>query len=355
MFSNKYRYAFIALLSVYTYLNTAFCQIYHYFSIEIEWYYAFSVIFCITLITWEGSRLIENLFLKTPAPERRESHKRLLLFFFAGTAISMAAAVIAVITMGVLILGQPLKNQFIPFKLTITYATLANLLFHLVNAAYHYLKQYKTKELEAEELKRINMQAQLQAVNNQINPHFLFNNLNVLSGLVLTDPKEANRFTEAFSQVYRYILSAQDKELVAVSDELDFIQPYLFLLQKRFPGGLNITMEVSDEAKKLYMVPAALQMLIENAIKHNVASSSRPLSIDIYANGKQVLRVKNNLQPKITKEVSSSIGLQNINQRYGLLFQKSIIIENEAGHFMVELPLINISKQKMPEHESVAY
>jgi two-component system, LytTR family, sensor kinase len=355
MFSNKYRYAFIALLSVYTYLNTAFCQIYYYFSIEIAWYYAFSVIFSISLITWEGSRLIETFFLKTPAPERRESHKGLLLFFFAGTAISMAAAVIAVIVMGVLIMGEPLKSQFIPFKLTITYATLANLLFHLVNAAYHYLKQYKTKELEAEELKRINMQAQLQAVNNQINPHFLFNNLNVLSGLVLTDPKEANRFTEAFSQVYRYILSAQDKELVAVNDELDFIQPYLFLLQKRFPGGLKVNMDVSADAKKQYMVPAALQMLIENAIKHNIASSSKPLSIEIYANGTSTLRVKNNLQPKITKEPSSSIGLQNINQRYGLLFDKEITVENDEKYFAVTLPLISISKQKINSHESVDY
>jgi two-component system, LytTR family, sensor kinase len=216
MFSNKYRYAFIALLSVYTYLNTAFCQIYYYFGIQIHWYYAFSVIFFITLITWEGSRLLEHVFLKKQALERRESNKSLLLFFFAGTAISMAAAVIAVLLMGVVIMGQSLKSQFIPIKLTITYATLANLLFHLINAAWHYMRQYKTKELEAEELKRSNMQAQLQAVNNQINPHFLFNNLNVLSGLVLTDPKEANRFTEAFSQVYRYILSAQDKELVAV-------------------------------------------------------------------------------------------------------------------------------------------
>jgi two-component system, LytTR family, sensor kinase len=355
MFYHKYRYAFIALLSVYTYLNTAFCQIYYYFGIQIEWYYAFSVIFFITLITWEGSRYLEHIFLKKSPAERRESNKSLLLFFFAGTAVSMAAAVIAVLLMGVGIMKQPLSSQFIPIKLTLTYATLANLLFHLINAAWHYMRQYKSKELEAEELKRSNMQAQLQAVNNQINPHFLFNNLNVLSGLVLTDPKEANRFTEAFSQVYRYILSAQDKELVAVNDELDFIQPYLFLLQKRFPGGLRITMDVSEEAKKLYMVPAALQMLIENAIKHNITSSSKPLSIDIYANGTNTLRIKNNLQPKITKEPSSSIGLQNINQRYGLLFDKAITVENDEKHFAVTLPLISISKQKTERYESVDY
>lgn len=342
MFRNKYRYAFIALLSVYTYLNTAFCQIYHYFGIAIEWYYAFAVILFITLVTWEGSRLLEGFFMKATAPSRGESHRGQIAFFFAGTAVAILSAALAVLIMGAGIMGQPLAKQIIPLKLTVTYATLANLLFHLVNAVYHYINRYKSKQLEAEELKRINVQAQLQAVNNQINPHFLFNNLNVLSGLVLTDPQEANRFTEAFSQVYRYILSSTDKELVAVKEELDFIQPYLFLLQKRFPGGIHIDISVSDKARKLYMVPVALQLLIENAIKHNVATGNRPLHIGISANGKQTLTVTNNLQPKITKEPSSSIGLQNINKRYGLLFQKAIDITQSDNSFAVTLPLIEI-------------
>jgi two-component system, LytTR family, sensor kinase len=342
MFRNKYRYAFIALLSVYTYLNTAFCQIYHYFGIAIEWYYAFAVILFITLATWEGSRLLEGFFMKSTASGRGENHRGQIAFFFAGTVVAVLSAALAVVIMGVWIMGQPLGQQIIPLKLTVTYATLANLLFHLVNAVYHYINRYKSKQLEAEELKRINVQAQLQAVNNQINPHFLFNNLNVLSGLVLTDPQEANRFTEAFSQVYRYILSSTDKELVAVKEELDFIQPYLFLLQKRFPGGIQIAIDVSDKARKLYIVPVALQLLIENAIKHNVATSNRPLHIGISANGKQELTVTNNLQPKITKEPSSSIGLQNINKRYGLLFHKAIDINQSDSSFAVTLPLIEI-------------
>jgi two-component system, LytTR family, sensor kinase len=342
MFRNKYRYAFIALLSAYTYLNTAFCQIYHYFGIAIHWYYAFAVILFITMATWEGSRLVEPFFMKSEGPKRSENHRSQIAFFFAGTVIAVLASVLAVAIMGVLILGQPFSAQFIPLKLTVTYATLANLLFHLVNAVYHYLTRYKSKQLEAEELKRINVQAQLQAVNNQINPHFLFNNLNVLSSLVLTDPQEANRFTEAFSQVYRYILSSTGKELVAVKEELDFIQPYLFLLQKRFPGGIQIDIDVSDKARKLYIVPVALQLLIENAIKHNVATSNRPLHIGIMANGKQELTVTNNLQPKLTKEPSSSIGLQNINKRYGLLFNKQIDIAQSVGAFAVTLPLIDV-------------
>jgi two-component system, LytTR family, sensor kinase len=342
MFHNKYRYAFIALLSVYTYLNTAFCQIYQYFGIPIQWYYAFAVILFITLATWEGSRLTERFFLRTDTATPSDNHRGQLAFFFAGTVISILAATLAVLVMGMGILGQPFRQQFIPLKLTVTYATLANLLFHLVNAVYHYLKQFKSKQLEAEELKRINMQAQLQAVNNQINPHFLFNNLNVLSSLALTDPQEANRFTEAFSQVYRYILSNTDKELVMVKEELDFIQPYLFLLKKRFPQGIQVDIDVSDKARKLYMVPVALQLLIENAIKHNVASSSRPLRIDIMANGKQELTVVNNLQLKKNREPSSNIGLQNINKRYGLLFHKNIQIAQSEAVFSVTLPLIEV-------------
>jgi two-component system, LytTR family, sensor kinase len=344
MFSHKYRYLFITLLAVYTYLNTVFCQIYGYFNIDIHWYYALGVIFFITLGTWEGSRLIEPLFIKATMPGRRESQRRFMFFFILGTVISIFMAVIAVLVMGVGILGFSLSSQFIPLKLTITYATLANLLFHLVNAIFHYFRQYQSKQLEAEELKRINVQAQLQAVNSQINPHFLFNNLNVLSGLVLTDAPEANRFTEAFSQVYRYILSNRDKELVEVSEEIEFIRPYLFLLQKRFPNGIQVNLEVSEQARRLYIVPVALQMLIENAIKHNIAIAGKPLQIDIRANGKQELSVWNNLQPKKNREPSSSIGLQNINKRYELLFQKQINIVQNENSFSVTLPLIKVER-----------
>ncbi len=344
MFSHKYRYLFVLLLAVYTYLNTVFCQIYAYFNIDIHWYYALGVILFITLGTWEGSRLTEPFFIKSTMPGRRESQRKFLLFFMAGTFISVMMAVTAVLVMGVGVLGFPVSTQFIPLKLTITYATLANLLFHLVNAIFHYFRQYQSKQLEAEELKRINVQAQLQAVNSQINPHFLFNNLNVLSGLVLTDAPEANRFTEAFSQVYRYILSNRNKELVEVKEELEFIRPYLFLLQKRFPNGIRVSLEVSDQARRLYMVPVALQLLIENAIKHNIATGSRPLQIDIMANGKQEISVRNNLQPKKNKEPSSNIGLQNINKRYELLFHKQIRIVHDDECFSVTLPLINVEQ-----------
>lgn len=344
MFSHKYRYIFTLLLAVYTYINTVFCQIYHYFNIAIHWYYALGVIAFITVGSWEGSRLVERYFFRQESPTRRESQRSLLLFFFAGTVIAIIMSVVAVVIMGVGIMGYPLAQQFIPLKLTITYSTLANLLFHLVNAIFHYLRQYRSKQLEAEELKRINVQAQLQAVNSQVNPHFLFNNLNVLSSLVLTDPAEANRFTEAFSAVYRYVLTHHDKELVAVKDELAFMEPYLFLLQKRFSSGLQVDITVSEQAKELYVVPVALQMLVENAIKHNVASSTKPLHISIAANGKQELNVSNNLQPRLTREVSSNIGLKNINKRYNLLFQKNILIEQSEERFSVTLPLVRLEK-----------
>jgi LytS/YehU family sensor histidine kinase len=189
----------------------------------------------------------------------------------------------------------------------------------------------------------MNTQAQLQSVRSQINPHFLFNNLNVLSSLVLKDKNEANSFIEAFSKVYHYILRNQDKELIELQKEIDFLQPYIYLLQQRFPNGVELKTEIDDRWKNTFVVPVALQMLVENAIKHNVVSSSKPLEIKIKANGTNVLEVTNNLQPKINKEPSSNIGLNNINQRYELITGRQIKVSSNSNEFRVSLPLIEIN------------
>lgn len=186
-------------------------------------------------------------------------------------------------------------------------------------------------------------QAQVQLIKSQINPHFLFNNLNVLSGMVIKNNPEANHFIEEFSKVYRYILSNQDKELVELKSELEFITPYLFLLQKRFDEGLVISINIPEHYKTWHVVPAALQMLIENAIKHNIVSRNKPLHIDIHANGSQTLVVKNNLQPRQMVEPSTKIGLQNIKKRYELISGRDIDIKKTTTEFEVSLPLLNLN------------
>ncbi len=342
MFSHRYRYLFILLLSLYTFMNTALCNVYHYFDIDIEWYYALLTIAGITFLTWEGNRLIKPWFKKRFLGAKTKI-RFLAFFFFAGNIVALAAAVLVVYLVGNILHGYSWQENSNPLKLNIIYASLINLFFHLLNAILFFFREYRRQWAEAEELRRNSSQAQMQLIKSQINPHFLFNNLNVLSGMVIKDNPEANHFIEEFSKVYRYILNNQEKELVELRSELEFIQPYLFLLQKRFDQGLTVAINIPDQYKTWHVVPAALQMLIENAIKHNIVSRHKPLHIDIHTNGAQTLVVKNNLQPRQVVEPSTKIGLQNIMKRYELISGRDVIVRKTAEEFEVILPLLQLN------------
>lgn len=339
MFTHKYRYAFALLLSLYTYLNTEFCKVYYYFNILIDWYYAFFTILIITLLILEANRLIEPFIRKNIDPEKSKTRFP-ILFFLAGGITSTLIAIGVVAFMGLLMHSYSVQENITPLKLNLMYAWLVNLLFHLINTIVFYFQEYKTTRIEAEELKRISAQAELQLVKSQINPHFLFNNLNVLSALVMKDNTEANRFIEEFSKVYRYILTNHDKEMVPLKTELDYIKPYIFLLEKRFGEGLLVTMDIPAYYLDHFIIPASLQMLIENAIKHNIVSKSKPLLINIHANGKKAIVVSNNLQPKQLVEKSTEFGLQNIVKRYELVSNKKVMIEKNSSSFTVSIPLL---------------
>lgn len=342
MFSHRYRYLFIVILSLYTFMNTALCNVYYYFDIEIEWYYALLTIFSITFLIWEGNRLVKPYFKKkflTPSSKIRF----LIFFFIAGNIIAFLVSVLVVYLVGNVLHGYTWTQSSNPFKLNIIYGSLINLFFHLLNAILFFFREYRRHWAEAEELRRISSQAEIQLVKSQINPHFLFNNLNVLSSMVIKDNPEANHFIEEFSKVYRYILNNQEKELVKLRSELDFIQPYLFLLQKRFEGGLKVNINIPEKYNNWHVVPAAIQMLIENAIKHNIVSSNKPLQIEIYTNGNETLVVKNKLQPRLMTEPSTRIGLQNIKKRYELISGRDVVIKQTDTLFEVSIPLLHLN------------
>jgi two-component system, LytTR family, sensor kinase len=327
------------LLAVYTYINTILCEVYYYFKLDIQWYWAFIAILANTLLVWEGNRLAEP-FLRKKLLAHRGKIRFLAFFFILGNIIA------AVSTIGVIVLvgqfsGHPdLSSQLVPIKLNLIYAGLVNLFFHLLNTIFFFFREYKQQLEEAEALRRNTAQAQLQLIKSQINPHFLFNNLNVLSALVMKDNPEANVFIEEFSTVYRYILNNQDKELVPLSSELEYIQPYISLLQKRFPRGLKVNIDIPERYPPYYVIPAAMQMLIENAIKHNVASANKPLLVDIHLNGNQTLVVSNNFQPKQSMEPSTQFGLKNIMKRYEVVSGKEVEVQQSAAAFSVSLPLL---------------
>ncbi len=339
MFNYKNRYLYLLLLSFGTYFCTVLCEVYKYFNIEIEWYYALGTICMITIFIAEVGRFLQPYFLSKVAITKHKI-SGLIYFFLVCSALSVILTVAAILLESMLIHHHSLVQSLIPLKLNLIYATLINLLFHLINAIFFYFKEYEQKLLEAEQLKNITAQAELQLVKSQINPHFLFNNLNVLSALVMQNNKEANKFIEAFSQVYRYILNNQDKELVAVENELNFIEPYIFLLEKRFGNGLKIRVEVPEKYNNHFIIPASLQMLIENAIKHNIATKINPLQILLHANGNNTIEVSNNLQLRAVVENSTEIGLKNIAKRYKLVSGKEVLVNKTDAEFKVTLPLL---------------
>lgn len=342
MFTHRFRYLFALLLSLYTYLNTEFCRVYYYFNIRIDWYYAFATILVITFLILETNRLAEPFIRRFFPPEKNKIRFQ-VLFFLTGSVMATALTIAIVLAVGVWIHSFSLKENFTPLKLNLMYCWLVNLLYHLINSIIFYFKEYKSTSLQAEQLKRITVQAELQLIKNQINPHFLFNNLNVLSALIMKDNNEANRFIEEFSKVYRYILSNHDKELVELKTELDFIKPYIFLLEKRFGEGLLIKINIDESHKEQYIIPASLQMLIENAIKHNVVSRNKPLIIEVHANGNNKIVISNNLQAKQTLENSTGIGLQNIVKRYRLVSNKEVTFHRNENIFSVTLPLLTVN------------
>ncbi|MHA4842890.1 sensor histidine kinase [Flavitalea antarctica] len=342
MFAHRYRYLFILMLSCYTLINTLLCEVYFYFRIPVSWYHALFTITGITFIVWEGNRLLERILWKM-IPSGGHKIKFVIYFFLAGNVLAGLATLLMVSLTGVFLLGLPISENVQPFKLNLIYATLANLFLHLLNTIFLYFNDYKTQWMEAEELRRISSQAQLQLIRNQVNPHFLFNNLNVLSSMVIQDNPDANHFIEEFSKVYRYILSNQESELVLLRSELEVIGPYIFLLEKRFASGLRVDINIENHYKDQYIIPVALQMLIENAIKHNVISLAKPLRIRIFVSGNTFLTVSNNLQPKQSIEPSTQIGLQNISKRYHLLNGSDIKINKTSEQFEISIPLLEVN------------
>jgi two-component system LytT family sensor kinase len=181
--------------------------------------------------------------------------------------------------------------------------------------------------------------AKFESLKNQLDPHFLFNSLNVLTSLIGENPTQAERFTTKLSKVYRYVLEQRNKDLVPIEEELKFAKTYMELLGMRFEDAVkfNIPDSISNDALKI--VPLSLQLLLENAVKHNVVSSSKPLTINIYEEGNYLI-IENNINPKEAIGKSTKVGLQNIADRYGLISDKGVKIANNNKTFKVSLPLL---------------
>ncbi|GAB3553335.1 sensor histidine kinase [Spirosoma fluminis] len=216
----------------------------------------------------------------------------------------------------------------------------ANVLSVGIDETAYSLTKWRENALEKEQLKKINLQSQFESLKNQVNPHFLFNSLNSLSSLIADDPQQAEQFVDEMSKVYRYLLQTNEGELTTLANELKFIDSYYHLLKTRYQAGICLNVDVPDQYLSCLLPPLTLQMLVENAVKHNIIQANKPLLLELTISEGQLV-VRNNLQRKTLRVVSNQVGLTNIAAKYRLLAQTEPIVSDSNGYFTVVLPLLS--------------
>lgn len=203
----------------------------------------------------------------------------------------------------------------------------------------YFIEQWRLSIVKTERLEKEKTQVQFDNLKNQLNPHFLFNALTSLNSLIFENQGLASQFLQHLSKVYRYVLQNKDKNFVSLHTELDFIQNYVFLLRTRFEKALTIEFDIDATTRDKAIVPVTLQILIENALKHNVVDKDRPLNIQVRSVD-DYLEVSNNLQVRKLVETSNKQGLENLKSLYRFLTTSPVLIEQTESRFAVKVPLV---------------
>jgi hypothetical protein len=286
------------------------------------------------------SNLVFFNYLNNREWKENESVKRITIGIVGSVIISLTALFFLKMFQSVVYFGGS-YNDFIAnesyrnytFGLWITLTVV--IVFH---AVYFFKKNQENKVKESQIVAK-NQTAKFESLKNQLDPHFLFNSLNVLTSLISENPNQAEKFTTKLSKVYRYVLEQKDKDLIPLAEELKFANSYMELLKMRFEDGINFNITETVSNPELKIVPLSLQLLLENAVKHNVITSKSPLEINIYED-KGYLIVENNINLKQSLEKSTKIGLKNIDQRYSLISKEKIVVTDNNNIFRVKLPLL---------------
>ncbi|MFC5408408.1 sensor histidine kinase [Larkinella bovis] len=217
---------------------------------------------------------------------------------------------------------------------------MGNVVANIVHESVYTFEKWSQTIRETEKLKKANLQSQLDSLKQQVNPHFLFNSLNTLSSLIDEDTEKAETFIDELSSVYRYLLQTNENALTSLRDELRFIDSYFHLLKTRYGTGITLQVQVADQHREAQLPPLTLQMLVENAVKHNIIMADQPLQIRIETTPAGQLVVSNNVQLKNVRAASNGVGLANIATKYQLLGRDGLEIQNTETSFRVTLPLM---------------
>ncbi len=298
--------------------------------------------FVYTFIYWMSMRQVIGWF-RARFPEHRQTKRRLLN---TGGVMIVVFLVVEIACQQLIyrFLGQ-YRQEEISTKDIYVVPLMIILLVTTIYEGKFFFYRWRQATVEAERLRRENTLAQLESLRSQVNPHFLFNSLNTLVYLIPEAPDRAVRFVEQLSRVYRYILEIRDEELVPLEKELEFLDACLHLVKERFRDNLQIKASILPEARHRQLPPLSLQMLLENAIKHNIISRDQPLTIEIETPNSRQIVIRNNLQRKSSTQPSTRLGLSNIRHRYAFFTTEVPRIIQTDDYFSVHLPLL----QEIPE------
>ena len=293
--------------------------------------YTFTLMFANSFVFQKLDRIFEK---------DRFSTKRILIGFLSSFIVSLVVIFLLRILEDVIIEGRTFA-EFIANENAANYVVAIILMFFITLSFYsfYFYKSYQENKFRQQKIIAGTANARFESLKNQIDPHFLFNSLNVLSSLIEENPDNAQRFTTSLSKIYRYVLEQKDKELVLVEEELSFAKTYMNLLTMRFENSLFYELPETPINPEAKVVPLSLQLLLENTVKHNVVSEKRPLHIRIFIEG-DYLVIENDYQKKKVMQDRQGVGLQNIVSRYAIITNRKVLINQTEKTFTVKIPIL---------------
>jgi two-component system LytT family sensor kinase len=290
-------------------------------------------------IIWQGSVKIFSRVRRLTLV-RQKFFLKLAMLCLATAAYAFSLSFISAI------IWQQIFLSIVDVKPALSCAFICAVVVIFLTLMYEALFLSKERELDmkiVDQLDKERQNAELNSLKGELDPHFVFNALSTLSHLISVDTDKAQLFTQRLAQVYKYLLINKDRELISLNDEIKFIDDYFFLLSIRYDNRLRLSFNMSNQyVEKIMILPCSLQLLIENAIKHNQFTEKEPLQINVSLNG-EYLNVENNVRSRQYASDSTRIGLYNLSNRYRLVYNKDIIIKKEENKFIVKLPLIKQS------------
>jgi two-component system, LytTR family, sensor kinase len=309
---------------------------------SIDWYQiifgGFFTFFITVTISFFNTNIVNILARRIPWNQgwaRRLTIELLITSISAALIISLVITVLYYVTE----FEKEYSYKFVIFQNAIIAIILNTILISMMEG-WELFQMYKYSIIESELLKRQNIESQYSALINQVNPHFLFNSLNVLSFLVSSDPVKAQEFISRFSWIYRYVLDVKDKSLVSLEQEIEFLNAYIFLQKLRYENKLEFKVDIQAGPKELFVPPLSLQILVENAIKHNEISYQNPMMIEVYIED-NLLVVKNRVHIRMDKEESTGFGLKHLQARYEHFTNQVPFFGLVESDYIAKIPLLS--------------